>query len=243
VTSLCPQNAELQRNLSSAAVLRRAQRHKARSSSCLSGASCSPRRRARRLPGPKQGRRPSSTRAPHATTPSSPATAPFEQPRATQRSTHRSADLLLLLLLQVQQLQCMQPHGSTALTTSTARPITHALALVSALICRVFFPLAHTHTSLSLSLSLSPRRLFLSLGSQRWRCYIHTTGPAGVRRARVAALTPDLLPSIHPLVGNCRAHGRQGVCRHRQLLFLYSSLRFEDAALALRMGRGGARLF
>jgi hypothetical protein len=50
----------------------------------------------------------------------------------------------------------MQPHGSTALTTSTARPITHALALVSALICRVFFPLAHTHTSLSLSLSLSP---------------------------------------------------------------------------------------
>jgi len=49
----------------------------------------------------------------------------------------------------------MQPHGSTALTTSTARPITHALALVSALICRVFFPLAHTHPSLSLSLSLS----------------------------------------------------------------------------------------
>ena len=159
MTSMCPQNAELQRNLSSAAVLRHAPsgtKRKARSSSCLGGAWCSPRRRARRLPGPKQGRRPSSTRAPHATTPSSPATAPFEQPRATQRSTHRSADLLLLLLLQVQQLQCMQPHGSTALTTSTARPITHALALVSALICRVFFPLAHTHTSLSLSLSLSP---------------------------------------------------------------------------------------
>jgi len=166
VTSLRPQNAELQRNLSSAAVLRRAQRHKARSSSCLSGAWCSPRRRARRLPGPKQGRRPSSTRAPHATTPSSPATAPFEQPRATQRSTHRSADLLLLLLLQVQQLQCMQPHGSTALTTSTARPITHALALVSALICRVFFPLAHTHTSLSLSLSLSLPSEALSLSRQ-----------------------------------------------------------------------------
>jgi hypothetical protein len=156
VTSLCPQNAELQRNLSSAAVLRRAQRHKARSSSCLSGASCSPRRRARRLPGPKQGRRPSSTRAPHATTPSSPATAPFEQPRATQRSTHRSADLAAAVAAAAGPAAAVHAatrlHGTHDLhgPAYNARPRARERVDLQGLLP------ARSHTHLSLSLSLSP---------------------------------------------------------------------------------------
>ena len=154
MTSLCPQNAELQRCRSSPC----AQRHKARSSSCLGGAWCSPRRRARRLPGPKQGRRPSSTRAPHATTPSSPATAPFEQPRATQRSTHRSADLAAAVAAAAGPAAAVHAatrlHGTHDLhgPAYNARPRARERVDLQGLLPAR----SHTHLSLSLSLSLSP---------------------------------------------------------------------------------------